>query len=65
MFKNGMRAVDPGEVLREDLLKPLGMTANALAKALRVPCTAHQRHRTQASRDLRGCRDAAHTVFWR
>jgi antitoxin HigA-1 len=37
MFKNGMRPVHPGEVLREDFLKPLGMSANALAKALRVP----------------------------
>jgi addiction module HigA family antidote len=37
MFKNGMRPVHPGEVLREDYLKPLGMSANALAKALRVP----------------------------
>jgi antitoxin HigA-1 len=37
MFKNGVRPVHPGEVLREDFLKPLGMSANALAKALRVP----------------------------
>ena len=37
--KNGMRAVHPGEVLREDFLKPLGMSANALAKALRVPAS--------------------------
>ena len=37
MFKNGMRPVHPGEILREDYLVPLGMTANALAKALNVP----------------------------
>lgn len=37
MFKNGMRPIHPGEVLREDFLKPLGMSANALAKALSVP----------------------------
>ena len=37
MFKNGMRPVHPGEVLLEDFLKPLGLSANALAKALRVP----------------------------
>jgi antitoxin HigA-1 len=37
MFKNGMRPVHPGEVLQEDFLKPLGLSANALAKALRVP----------------------------
>lgn len=37
MFKNGMRPVHPGEILREDYLKELGMSANALAKALNVP----------------------------
>ena len=37
MFKNGMRPVHPGEVLREDYLKPLGLSANALSKALCVP----------------------------
>ena len=37
MIKNGMRPVHPGEVLREDFLFPLGMSANALAKALNVP----------------------------
>ena len=36
-IKNGMRPVHPGEVLREDFLKPAGLTANALAKALHVP----------------------------
>lgn len=36
MFKNGMRPIHPGEVLREDYLVPLGMSANALAKALNV-----------------------------
>ena len=35
--KNGMRPVHPGEILREDFLLPLGMSANALATALRVP----------------------------
>lgn len=34
--KNGMRPVHPGEVLREDYLKPLKMSANALATALKV-----------------------------
>ena len=37
MIKNGMRPVHPGEVLREDFLVPVGMNANALAKALNVP----------------------------
>jgi addiction module HigA family antidote len=35
-FKNGMRPVHPGEVLREEYLKPSGLSANALAKALRL-----------------------------
>jgi hypothetical protein len=34
MFKNEMRPVHAGEVLREDYLKPLRVSANALAKAL-------------------------------
>lgn len=37
--KNGLRPVHPGEVLREDYLAPLGMSANALANALRVPAS--------------------------
>ncbi len=36
-FKYGMRPVHPGEVLREDYLKPLKMSVNALAKRLGVP----------------------------
>ena len=34
--KNGMRPVHPGEILREEL-DELGMSANALSKALDVP----------------------------
>lgn len=34
---NAMRPVHPGEILREDYLKPLGLSANALAQALKVP----------------------------
>ena len=36
---NRMRAVHPGEVLREDFLAPLGLSVNALALALAVPAT--------------------------
>lgn len=36
MFKNGMRPIHPGEILREDYLKPACISANALAKALKV-----------------------------
>nr|WP_310143390.1 HigA family addiction module antitoxin [Burkholderia ambifaria] len=35
-FTNGMRPVHAGEILREEYLAPLGMTSNALAKALNV-----------------------------
>ncbi|HEX4006127.1 MAG TPA: HigA family addiction module antitoxin [Acidobacteriaceae bacterium] len=31
--------IHPGEFLREDFMKPLGLSANALAIALRVPVT--------------------------
>ncbi|MGM0769948.1 MAG: HigA family addiction module antitoxin [Pseudomonadota bacterium] len=37
MTRNGMRPTHPGEILREDYLKPLGMSVNALSKALHVP----------------------------
>ena len=37
IIKNGMRPVHPGEILREDYLVPLEMSANALSKALHVP----------------------------
>lgn len=37
MFKNGMRPVHPGEILREEYLIPLGLSANALARELNVP----------------------------
>ena len=35
--KNGMRPIHPGEILREEYLVPLGMSANRLALKLRVP----------------------------
>ena len=34
---NKMRPIHPGEVLREEFLEPLGLSAHALAVALRVP----------------------------
>ncbi len=37
MSKNGMRPVHPGEVIREEFMAPMGLSANALAKALNVP----------------------------
>lgn len=34
---NGMRPIHPGEILREEFLLPMGLSANALAIALQVP----------------------------
>lgn len=39
MTTNKMRPIHPGEILREEYLEPLGLSANALAMALRVPAT--------------------------
>lgn len=36
MIKNGMRPVHPGEILKEEYLEPLSLTAAALARALSV-----------------------------
>ena len=36
MFKNGMRPIHAGEILLEDYMKPLGLSSNALARALGV-----------------------------
>jgi len=37
MIKNNMRPIHPGEILREEFLEPLGMSASALSMELRVP----------------------------
>lgn len=36
-IENRMRPIHPGEILREEFLIPLGLSANALAIALQVP----------------------------
>ena len=36
MIKNAMRPIHPGEILREEYMIPLGLSANALARALGV-----------------------------
>ncbi len=48
-----MPPVHPGEVLREDFMKPLGLTVNRLALELHVPATrigeiVHERRRITA-----------------
>jgi len=37
MIKNGLRPIHPGEILREEFLEPLAMSANALSLELHVP----------------------------
>jgi antitoxin HigA-1 len=53
-----MAPVHPGEILREDFMKPLNLTVNRLALELRVPATRigeilHQRRRITAETALR------------
>lgn len=50
--------VHPGEILREDFMKPLGLTINRLALDLHVPATrigeiVHERRRVTAGTALR------------
>ena len=56
--KTLMRPVHPGEILREDFMKPLGLTVNRLALDLHVPATrigeiVHGRRRITADTALR------------
>ena len=58
MKKSLMPPVHPGEVLRKDFMKPLGLTINKLALGLRVPATrigeiVHERRRISADTALR------------
>ena len=36
-MKNGMRPIHPGEILQEEFLLPLDMSANSFAQAIGVP----------------------------
>ena len=58
MKKSLMPPVHPGEILREDFMKPLGLSINRLALDLRVPATrigeiVHERRRITADTALR------------
>jgi len=72
MSKTGtlMPPVHPGEVLREDFMKPLGLTVNKLALELRVPATrigeiVHERRRITAETALRLARYfQTNAEFW-
>ncbi len=53
-----MPPAHPGEILREDFMKPLGLSANKLALELHVPATrigeiVHERRRITAETALR------------
>jgi addiction module HigA family antidote len=43
MHTQAIAAIHPGEILREEYLAPLGLSAYALAKKLRVPRTRIER----------------------
>ncbi|MGC2450179.1 MAG: HigA family addiction module antitoxin [Candidatus Sulfotelmatobacter sp.] len=65
-----MPAVHPGEVLREDFMKPLGLSVNKLALDLHVPSTrigeiVHERRRITAETALRLARYfRTNAEFW-
>jgi len=62
--------VHPGEVLREDFMKPLGLSVNSLALELHVPATrigeiVHERRRITADTALRLARYfKTNAEFW-
>ena len=58
MTKSLLPPVHPGEILREDFMKPLDLSINKLALELRVPATrigeiVHERRRITADTALR------------
>src|SRR2546427_11401231 len=65
-----MAPVHPGEILREDFMKPLGLSVNKLALELHVPATRigeiiHERRRITAETALRLARDfKTNAEFW-
>jgi len=62
--------VHPGEILREDFMKPLGLTMNKLALVLHVPATrigeiVHERRRISVDTALRLARYfSSNAEFW-
>src|SRR5271167_2226412 len=72
MRKRGtlMSPVHPGEILRDDFLKPLGLSVNRLALDLHVPATrigeiVHERRRITADTALRlGRYFKTNAEFW-
>jgi addiction module HigA family antidote len=70
MSKKPKPAVHPGEILREDFMRPLGLSMNKLALDLRVPVTriaeiVHQRRAITTDTALRlGRYFNTAPVFW-
>jgi antitoxin HigA-1 len=71
MHRKGHRLppVHPGEILREDLLRPLGISINRLGRDLRVPVTrmseiVNGRRGISADTALRLARYFATPEFW-
>lgn len=70
MADNRLPPVHPGEILREEILGPLGLSANGLARELRVPVTRvneilHERRAITADTALRLARYLGTTAqFW-
>jgi len=68
--ENLLPPVHPGEVLREDFMKPLGLSINRLALELHVPATrigeiVHERRRITADTALRLARYfQTNAEFW-
>ena len=67
---NGMRPIHPGEILREEFLLPMNLSAHALAIALRLPAPrindiAREQRGVSADTALRLARDfGACAEFW-
>ena len=65
-----MAPVHPGEILREDFMKPLGLSVNKLALELHVPATrigeiVHERRRITAETAMRLARYfQTNAEFW-
>jgi addiction module HigA family antidote len=68
--KNNRLPVHPGEILREDLMKPLGLTVTGLARELKIPLNrmseiVNRRRALNADAALRLSRYFGNTAeFW-
>ena len=67
---NQLRPIHPGEILREEVIEPLGLSANALAIALRLPTPriseiVRERHGVAPDTALRlACCCGSSPEFW-